>query len=365
MASVEDETEANYNAEQQQAANEEEKQKATAAPAVQIGENVVDIESMKDAVFFLYPDMKRRLSQFWMLIILASIIATSGVAGDSAATVIGAMIVAPLMTPILGTMLAIVLADRRNFVFSLLLVITGAGSAVLVGYLFGLAMDDAVIVKENNSQVAARVEPKLPDLVGALATGAVGSVALVRKDIAGTLPGVSIAISLVPPLCVAGLAFSTGDNADAIGALLLFATNFVSILFVGVIIMYFYKIHLLATQSSAHYRMSAFVILLFMLAIVATLLALTSIRLGKTRDIEKCLTKKTNAWAEPKNWSTDIVIARENGGKYTADIYITGAPPFPTGEDFANANVTKAQLCDAEEIKLFFIPERKIDVNPE
>ena len=87
MASVEVETEEFRNAEQQDANAEEEKQEHS----LQISDNVVDIESMKNAVFFLYPDIKRRLSQFWMLIILASIIATSGVAGDSSATVIGAM----------------------------------------------------------------------------------------------------------------------------------------------------------------------------------------------------------------------------------------------------------------------------------
>ena len=53
--------------------------------------NTVDVETMKDAVFFLHSDIKRRLSQFWMLIILASLIATTGIAGDSTATVIGAM----------------------------------------------------------------------------------------------------------------------------------------------------------------------------------------------------------------------------------------------------------------------------------
>lgn len=195
-------------------------------------ELVFDLESMKDSVFFLFPDRNQRLSRFWMLIVLASTIATSGIAGDSAATVIGAMIVAPLMTPILGTMLSIVLVDKRNFLFSLMLVLTGAGSAVLCGYLFGLIIDDDVIIKENNSQVASRVSPKLTDLWGALATGAVGSIALVRKDIAGSLPGVAIAISLVPPLCVGGLAFATGDSSDALGALMLFMTNFLSILVV-------------------------------------------------------------------------------------------------------------------------------------
>ena len=113
-----------------------EKEEAPVQPS-----NRVDLEKMKDPVFFLYPDRNTRLSGFWLLMILSSIIATSGVAGDSVATVIGAMIVAPLMTPILGTMLGIVIGDGRNFLFCLMLVLTGAGSAILIGYLYGLASE--------------------------------------------------------------------------------------------------------------------------------------------------------------------------------------------------------------------------------
>jgi len=61
------------------------------------------------------------------------------------------------------------------------------------------------ITSETNNQIANRVQPKLTDLIAALATGAVASIALVRKDIADALPGVAIAISLVPPLCVVAL----------------------------------------------------------------------------------------------------------------------------------------------------------------
>lgn len=85
-----------------------------------------DLEHMRDAVFFHGPDIRRRLSRFWILITLSAIIAAAGVVADSAATVIGAMIVAPLMTPVLGTVLSVVLADRVNLGRSLLLVAGGA-----------------------------------------------------------------------------------------------------------------------------------------------------------------------------------------------------------------------------------------------
>ena len=92
--------------------------------------NTVNLDDLRQNCFFLFPDLKRRLSRFWILMILSVIIATSGVAGNSAATVIGAMIVAPLMMPILGTMLGIVLGDKNNFAFSFLMVILGGGRYV-------------------------------------------------------------------------------------------------------------------------------------------------------------------------------------------------------------------------------------------
>jgi len=87
-----------------------------------------DVQHMRDAVFFEGPDVRQRSSRFWILIVLASIIAA-----DSTATVIGAMIVAPLMTPILGTMLSVARADRSNLIRSLLLVAGGGLTAIAIG----------------------------------------------------------------------------------------------------------------------------------------------------------------------------------------------------------------------------------------
>jgi uncharacterized membrane protein len=87
---------------------------------------------------------------------------------------------------------------------------------VAVSWLLGHVVPYPVFAA-TNGQVAARVTPRLVDLVAALATGAVGSVALARPDVSDTLPGVAIAISLVPPLAVAGLTFGPGCLASAWG----------------------------------------------------------------------------------------------------------------------------------------------------
>lgn len=325
-----------------------------------ISTNIVDLEQMKNRVFFLFPDRNRRLSRFWLLLLLAAVIATSGVAGDSVATVIGAMIVAPLMTPILGTMLSIVLADNKNLLFSLLLVFTGAGSCILIGYVYGLCLNDDAIKAENNSQIASRTEPKLTDLIAALATGAVGSISLVRVDVADTLPGVAIAISLVPPLSVIGLTLSTGDGHDAAGAFLLFATNVASILFVGTIVMLIYKVHRMVDvdRRRRNRRDVAFVTLLLLLAAVAVPLGISSKHIRDVNDIENCLDDAIGEWADPYGWKVTIVLAGGAHRVYTAKVFVAGSPPFPDEENFPEVT----QFCGVEELTLKFLPQRTIEL---
>ncbi|MGR6999304.1 DUF389 domain-containing protein [Yinghuangia aomiensis] len=84
------------------------------------------VERMTSALFIERSWRSPSATRFWGLLVLAAVIASAGVVADSTATVIGAMIVAPLMTPILGSALAVVLADRRQLVHSVMLVLGGA-----------------------------------------------------------------------------------------------------------------------------------------------------------------------------------------------------------------------------------------------
>ncbi|WP_433787836.1 TIGR00341 family protein [Actinomycetospora sp. CA-101289] len=204
-----------------------------------------DIDRMTDR---LYVEGRRKQSAFWVLLTLAAVIAGSGVVEDSDATVIGAMIVAPLMTPILGTALAVVLADRARIVRGVTTVLLGAALVVVLGYLLGLLVPEPVVAA-TNSQVASRVSPDLIDLVGALATGLVGAFALVRTDISDTLPGVAIAISLVPPLAVVGLTLESGEPGQALGALLLFASNVAAIVATGAALLTAYRLRAVAEDD--------------------------------------------------------------------------------------------------------------------
>lgn len=101
------------------------------------------------------------------------------------------------MTPILGTALALVLAQKEALKRSLFLVLGGAVAVVAVGFTLGLVIQGDISAATND-QVSGRVSPKLIDLIGAVATGLVGAYAMTRKEVADTLPGVAIAISLAP-----------------------------------------------------------------------------------------------------------------------------------------------------------------------
>lgn len=164
---------------------------------------------------------------FYMLISLAAIIAALGLATDSGAVVIGAMLVAPLMSPMVGMGLAVVLGDARFLRLSSAAVLKGALLAIFVGMLVGLLM--LAFNLPMTSEILARTQPSLLDLAIALFSGLAAAFALSRSDAAGALPGVAIAAALVPPLATVGMTFANGMFLESFGALLLFITNLVAI----------------------------------------------------------------------------------------------------------------------------------------
>ncbi|WP_243057149.1 DUF389 domain-containing protein [Nocardioides sp. SR21] len=189
-------------------------------------------EELDDDLNLRSGDARAKQSAFWAMLVLSSIIASAGVLGDSTATVIGAMIIAPLSTPIMGIALGIVLGHRNG---SLVYVTLGAVVVVAIGVAFSLAVPQDISLL-GNSQISSRTSPGLADLAAAIATGFAGSIALSRRDVAAVLPGVAIAISLVPPLAVVGVCLGQGAPDLALGALVLFLSNLLAMVAAGVLI---------------------------------------------------------------------------------------------------------------------------------
>nr|WP_276511997.1 DUF389 domain-containing protein [Microbacterium thalassium] len=138
------------------------------------------------------------------------------------------MLVAPLMTPILGLAGALVNGWGRRAIESAALVAGGAVVSITLAY--GLAAWAPIAISfSSNSQITSRVSPNTIDMLIALAAGAAGAFATVNARVASGIAGVAIAVALVPPLAVVGVTLNGGRVEDAGGATLLFLTNFVAI----------------------------------------------------------------------------------------------------------------------------------------
>lgn len=176
-------------------------------------------------------EVSRPHIDFYILMLLATIISTFGLLMNNPAIIIGAMLIAPLMEPILGISLSSLTRNEHFLIRSMITLISGVLLAIGVSYVLSLPFPNLSI----SAEVLARTNPSLLDLFVALATGFVAGYAKVRKHLSGALYGVSVSISLIPPLCVVGIGFATGKSEIYLGASLLFLTNLISILFSGVL----------------------------------------------------------------------------------------------------------------------------------
>ena len=169
---------------------------------------------------------------YFTLITLSAVIATLGLLLNSAATVIGAMLVAPLMSPIVAIAMGIVSGDIRLLRQSIMATLQGA----LVGIFIAIFLTGVLPMDQPTSEVLMRTRPNLVDLLVALASGMAGAYAIGRKEVGEALPGVAIAAALLPPLASVGIGVAMGNGAIAGGALLLFTTNLIAIVFSSTLI---------------------------------------------------------------------------------------------------------------------------------
>jgi uncharacterized hydrophobic protein (TIGR00271 family) len=188
------------------------------------------LDYIVDQVYFTGRERRERQRRFAILIVLATMIASFGLLENSVAVVIGAMLVAPLMTPILGVAVSIVLTEPRRLIDSALTVLAGSLGAIAVGYVISMMAAGGVTPANLPSEVASRTSPGLLDLGVAIAAGLTGGYLMIDRKAAAGAAGVAIAVALVPPLATVGICLQVGTLPGALGALLLFSTNLVAII---------------------------------------------------------------------------------------------------------------------------------------
>ncbi len=168
--------------------------------------------------------------RFTIMLTLSVIVAVMGLSLNSAAVVIGAMLLAPLMQPVLAAGACLSMALFTKSLIALGRVFAATAWCIAIAYLISLILPETDLTPE----VLARTQPDIKDLVVALAAGTAGAYATVRADVSASLPGVAVAVALVPPLGAVGIALEAGENSLAFGALLLYMTNLTAIVFASI-----------------------------------------------------------------------------------------------------------------------------------
>lgn len=280
--------------------------------ARKVGFDPAYLDAFEAKMFIEGPKTPRRLTNFFVLLLLATVIATFGVLSDSTATVIGAMIVAPLMGPIMGTAAAIVMGSAQRALRAVALVAAGVVATILLSWLLAWAIPDVTISLTYNSQITSRIAPGLIALVTALASGAAGAYIIMREEIADSMGGVAIAISLVPPLCVVGIGLSQGDWDAASGAMLLFLTNFLAILLAGGIVFLLSGLGRLAISDDlVRTRRNAFIVVIAATLLVAVPLTITSYQVVTGALENRAAIDVTDQWLTDTNYQVVSITVRD------------------------------------------------------
>lgn len=170
-------------------------------------------------------NLARANTNFIVMIILSSILATVGLIQNSAAVIIGAMLVAPLMSPLMGFGAGLALGNLQTMRRSSITVLYGVFLVLFVSASIGAIFP----LPEPTTEMLNRGQPNLLDLLVAIASGAAGAFAMARRDIPAALAGVAIAAALVPPICTTGLALATANIDLFIGAGALTTVNIIGI----------------------------------------------------------------------------------------------------------------------------------------
>lgn len=216
---------------------------------------------------------------YFVLIIGSCIIATLGLLSNSAAVIIGAMLIAPLMSPIRGLAFAALEGNAVLLRKSLIAIISGTLVAIAIAWLLGFL----VALPEFGSEVTARSKPNLLDLGIAIAAGSISGYAKIEPKISSTVAGTAIAVALMPPICVIGLGLSHADWPLSIGATILYLTNLLGITLSCMLVF------LVTGYTALRRARKALILTLALTTILLLPLGISSIRLIRQAQLEASL----------------------------------------------------------------------------
>ncbi|MEA4812560.1 MAG: DUF389 domain-containing protein [Anaerolineaceae bacterium] len=283
---------------------------------------------------------------YFLLAFLASCIATLGLITNSPSVIIGAMLLAPLMTPIIAIGMASNTEGRRLFKQAAIALVLGCLLAVLVSILITYVNRKLpfIILDGFSAEIKARTRPTPIDLLIALTGGTAAAYALTHPKLSAALPGVAIATALMPPLCTVGIGIASGDLAVAGGASLLFLTNAVAITFASGLVFFLSGFSMFRRNGENKVPKDIYITAL-LVAAVLIFLSVFSIRFVREaeekRKANEAIVSEVNKLA-----SVQLVNASINEEAGTLNVLIT----VQTGIPLAHFQVVELQKVLVEKL---------------
>jgi uncharacterized hydrophobic protein (TIGR00271 family) len=285
-----------------------------------------------DELFFEGPELVPYLFRLGTLMALSTVIATLGLIADSSAVVIGAMLIAPLMTPLMAFSASLAVGWPWRQLQALVLVVLASCEAIGVAWLVS-AVVPAFQPVFLSQELLSRTEPSLLNLAIAIVAGAAGAYVTAHRRAAGALPGVAIAVALIPPLAAVGVLVDLGDTHKATGALLLFLTNLVSIALAGAVafLVSGFVPPSLSGRNGRRIRFGLVTALVAVGAVSYPLYRESERILLKAKD-EQAVSGALSQWLGESALEVAAVDVSEHGREVSVTVDVTGAkPPPPAG----------------------------------
>lgn len=287
-----------------------------------------------DGLYFEQPDRLNKLVVWWVMLLLSVMISTFGILADSTAVVIGAMIIAPLMTPIMGVAAATATGRHSRILSSLIWIAAGVSAAIGVALIIG-AWAPILVPLDENTQVLARVNPNIIDMGIAFAAGAAGAFAVVHLRISSSIAGVAIAVALVPPLGVVGLTLRAGMYSDSWGSFLLFLTNLVAITLAAVVVFFLTGFAPIKKIKAGTRQVKAAILTVAIAAmVIAAPLALTAEQVMTDAANQETAQNAADAWLEGNDTLHVVRVATEGTDVY---VLVGGEGEVPPVESLGSA----------------------------
>ncbi|ELZ10056.1 MULTISPECIES: TIGR00341 family protein [Natrialba] len=274
-------------------------------------------------------------STYYTLLIVSTVIATAGLLLDSAATIIGAMVVAPLMGPALAASVGVVVDDdelaRRGVVLQVVGLLVAVATAALLGWLLrGTVLLPPGFDITTVPQIRERITPNALALFLALGSGVAGVISLIR-NVGSVLVGVAIAVALVPPAATVGLGIAWGHPEVVVTAGTLVLVNLLSINLTALLLLWLsgYRPHRVGSVDRVYGRLrSRIVVLVVAIAVLSVILGGVTYGTYQTAAVEHDARTELDAMSDEPPF--DELVLRELSVQYELIDLYTGDVPVVT-----------------------------------